>query len=269
MARKPRKLCLVTGASAGIGAALAREYARHGWALALTARRGDRLEALAQELSVHFGAESLVIPADLAEPGAPAQIVAEIESQDRQIDGLVNNAGFGLTGLYARTSWADQARFTQIMVSAPAAFAHHVLPGMISRGYGRILNIASLAGLVPGAKGHTLYAASKAFMIKASQSMRLEAQGAGVHVTALCPGFTYSEFHDANETRELVSQLPAWAWQTAEAVAKAGYEAVEANAAVRVTGLANKTIAALAKYLPDPAVMALMARVTGRIRRSD
>jgi short-subunit dehydrogenase len=138
---------------------------------------------------------------------------------------------------------------------------------MAQRGFGRIVNVASLAGLVPGAASHTLYAAAKAFLIRFSQSLHQELAGEGVHVTALCPGLTWSEFHDVNETRAQVSTTPAWLWLGADEVAAAGYEAMEANRAISVPGAPNKAIAAMAQVLPDDWSMALMATQQHRFRR--
>jgi short-subunit dehydrogenase len=148
-----RRLALVTGASAGIGAAFARILASHGYDVALTARRADRLEKLAEELSLRFGIEALSVAADLGEPEAPDQILDYLTAHGRTVDCLVNNAGYGLPGAYADTRWADQAAVIQVMVTAPAELAHRVLPGMRHRQYGRIVNVASLAGLAPGAAG--------------------------------------------------------------------------------------------------------------------
>jgi short-subunit dehydrogenase len=263
-----RRLALVTGASAGIGAAFARVFARHGYDLMLTARRADRLEALAEEIRLGQGVETLAVTADLAEPDAPGRILDRLAAHGRSVDALINNAGYGLPGTYADTRWDEQAAFLQVMVTAPCELAHRVVPGMQARGFGRIVNIASLAGLIPGAAGHTLYAASKAFLVKFSQSLHLEVAPHGVHVTALCPGFTYSEFHDVNGTRERVSAAtPAWLWMEADAVARAGYKAVEANRPVWVPGAPNKAIATLAKALPDDLALALMASQGGRFRK--
>ena len=263
-----RRLALITGASAGIGAAFARILASHGYDVALTARRADRLEALAAEIRLRFGVEAYAIPADLADPTGVDAVLAGVEAQGRVVDVLVNNAGYGLPGTYATTSWADQGKFLQVMLTSVCELAHKVLPGMIERRFGRIVNVASLAGLVPGAAGHTLYAATKGFLVKFSQSLHLENLSTGVHVSALCPGFTYSEFHDVNGTRAQVSQsLPAWLWLGADEVAASGYEAVEANRPVCVPGAPNKTIAAIAKILPDDWALALMANQGGRFRK--
>ena len=264
-----RPLVLITGASAGIGAALAREFAAHGWDLALTARRQDRLADLAEEMKAKNGVDSIVIAADMHQKSAPAAILKAIAEAGRHVDGLINNAGYGLPGTYLHPQWKSHAAFLQIMLMAPCELVYRTLPGMQSRGFGRIINVASLAGHLPGSMGHTLYAADKAFLIKFSQSLNLENTTTGVHVSALCPGFTFSEFHDVNNTRALVSKLPGWMWKTAEDVAAIGYRAVEKNVAVRVPGFANKTIAALAKLMPEPLALALMRAQTRNFRVAD
>jgi short-subunit dehydrogenase len=137
---------------------------------------------------------------------------------------------------------------------------------MVARGYGRVVNVASLAALVPGAAGHTLYAACKSFLVRFSESLAHEVRGAGVHVTAICPGFTYSEFHDRTGTRDLVSRLPRWMWMDADTVARQGYDAVMAGTLVYVNGRVNRTIAAIVKYLPYGAIMAAGRRL-GRLYR--
>jgi len=263
-----RRLALVTGASAGIGAAFARILASHGYDVALTARRGDRLEKLAEEISLRYGVETLTVTADLAEPEAPGHILDHLTAHGRTVDALVNNAGYGLAGSYGDTRWEDQKAFIQVMMTAPAELAHRVLPGMAHRRFGRIVNVASLAGLVPGSAGHTLYGATKAFLVKFSQSLHLEAESQGVHVTALCPGFTYSEFHDVNGTRaQLTASTPPWLWLGADEVAAAGYEAVEANRPICVPGAPNKAIAAFSKLIPDDWALALMASQGPRFRK--
>ena len=263
-----RKLALITGASAGIGAAFARIYASHGYDVALTARRGDRLEKLADEITLRFGVEALTVSADLAQDGAPGQILDHLTAHGRAVHALVNNAGYGLPGTYAETRWEDQQAFLKVMVQAPCELAHRVLGGMIARKSGQILNVASLAGLIPGSAGHTLYGAAKASLVRFSQSLHLETQGLGVHVTALCPGFTYSEFHDVTGNRDQISQsTPTWLWLGADEVAAAGYEAVQANRPVCVPGAPNKAIAVVAKLLPDDWALALMAAQGPRFRK--
>jgi short-subunit dehydrogenase len=263
-----RRLALVTGASAGIGAAFARIFASYGYDVALTARRADRLDRLAEEISLRFGVETLTVAADLADPAAPAQILDHLAAHGRNADALVNNAGYGLPGVYADTRWEDQRTFLQVMVTAPCELVHRLLPGMVERRFGRIVNVASLAGLVPGPPSSTLYGASKSLLVRFSQSLHLETLQTGVHVTALCPGYTYSEFHDVAGSRAQISQaVPEWMWLGADEVAAAGYEAVEAGRPVCVPGAPNKAVAALAKLLPDDWGLALMASQASRFRK--
>ncbi|AWM78363.1 SDR family NAD(P)-dependent oxidoreductase [Phenylobacterium parvum] len=263
-----RRLALVTGASAGIGAALARTLAARGYDLALTARRRERLETLADEVRLRFGVEALVVPEDLAEPAAPARLLAAVEAAGRDVDVLVNNAGYGLPGVFAETGWQEQADFLQVLLHAPTELVHRTLPGMTERRFGRILNVASLAGLLPGARGHTLYAATKAYLVRFSQSLHLETRSQGVHVSALCPGFTWSEFHDVNGTRDLTRKAtPDWLWMGADEVAEAGVEALEANRPVCVPGAPNKAIAALGRLIPEDWALALMESQGGRLRK--
>lgn len=263
-----RRLALVTGASAGIGAAFARSLARQGYDLVLTARRLDRLEALAAELKAAHGVEVLTVAADLAHPEAPQAVLDAIAARGRHVDVLINNAGYGLPGTYAETAWVDQAAFVQVMVTAPCALAHGVLGGMRQRRFGRIVNVASVAGLVPPSAGHTLYGASKAFLIRFSESLHLEVAADAVHVSALCPGFTYTEFHDVNGTRELASSsLPNWLWMSADDVVEAGWRAVQANRAICVPGGIYKVATVVARLIPEQLALALMARQGSRVRR--
>lgn len=258
---------LVTGASAGIGAALAREYACRGRPLVLLARRRERLESLAAELRRQVPVE--ILTADLADPAAPARIVEELGARHLAIEGLVNNAGYGLPGAYHVQDWEAHARFLQVMVTAVCELSWRLLPAMQARGRGEILNIASLAGHVPGSAGHTLYAASKAFMIKFSESLALENAERGIRVCALCPGFTYSEFHDITGTRAQVSKMPKWMWMSADDVAREGLDALAAGKAVHVTGRANRLIKAVTQMLPDRLALKLVQKRSRDFRSLD
>lgn len=261
-----RRLCLVTGASAGIGAACARIWAGHGYDLALTARRADRLDALAEELRLRFGVETVTIPADLADPGGVDAVLAALQAHGREVDAVINNAGYAVPGVFADSDWQAQAALLRLLVTAPAELTHKLLPGMIERRWGRVLNVASVAGLIPGMAGATLYGASKSLVMRFSQSLRMETLDTGVHVSALCPGYTYSEFHDVTGTRDRMNKLPGWLWLGADEVAAAGYEAVEANRPLCVTGAPNKAIAMLAKLVPDEWIMAAAHRYAPRLR---
>lgn len=258
---------LVTGASSGIGADIAREYARRGKPLVLTARRVERLEALASELSAQV--PCLVLAADLADPGAPEKLFAETQARGIFVDTLVNNAGYGVPGRYLSADWKTHADSIQVLLTSVAHMTHLYLPAMEAAGRGRILNVASLAGLVPASAGHTLYGATKAWLIRFSETLDQETRPRGVFVTALCPGMTYSEFHDVNGMREKVSKLPKGIWLTSAEVARQGVDAVEAGVPRLVTGRSNKLIAALCKYLPDRLARALLASKSKDFRDAD
>ncbi len=246
-----RRTVLVTGASAGIGEAFADVFAAAGFDLVLVARREERLRTVAARLeAAHQGLRAHVIVTDLAAREAPQQLCAELEARGLTIDALVNNAGYGVSGVYTASPWSTHEAMLQVMVVAVAELTHRLLPGMVARRYGRIINVASLAGLVPPPAGHTLYAATKAFLIKFSEALSHEVSPFGVHVTALCPGFTFSEFHDVTGTRAEVSTLPSWLWMDAPTVARQGFAAVMAGTAVYVNGRANRTIEALVRYMP-------------------
>ena len=264
-----RKLVLITGASSGIGDAMARQFASKGWDLALVARREDRLRDLAEEMKAKNGVDSLVIPADLSRPGEPERIVAEVEKAGRQIDGLVNNAGAGQPGYFTETGWADQARFLELMVTSYLKLIHLVLPGMEERKFGRIINVSSVSALLPVSPGHTrfsgtIYPGAKSLLIKVSQSLKAEMIGKNVHATAVCPGYTWSEFHDVNGARQSVSQLPSYWMLKAEDVAATAYDAVERNKAVSVPGAWYKFMTGLMRVLPDPVGEWLIAQQARR-----
>jgi short-subunit dehydrogenase len=261
-----RPLTLITGASAGIGAAFARDLAARHHDLVLTARRVERLEALAQELRDQHQTAVTVLPADLADPAAVRELCDALEARGLMVDWLVNNAGYGVPGTFEANDWSVHEAFIRVLMTAPAELAWRMLPGMRQRGYGRIINVASLAGHVPGSAGHTMYAASKAYLIKFSQSLALENRHLGVNVCALCPGFTWSEFHDVTGTRELMNKLPGFMWQTAEVVVREGHDAVERGEVVHVTGGMNRFIKALVKLLPDRLALWLSARESKRYR---
>ena len=265
------RLALITGASAGIGSEFARQYAAKGWDVALTARRLDRLDKLAREIEEKYKVATFTISQDLALAKSVDTILRELKEAGRHVDALVNNAGYGLPGTFFNTTWKDQAAFIRVLYTAPIELVHKLLPGMVERNFGRIINVASLAGYTPGSNGHTLYASVKSGMIKFSESIHAEAQAAGhnIHCTALCPGFTWTEFHDVNGTREMTKQSPEWMWMKAEPVVEAGIEAVTKGQPVVVPGAVNKGLATLTKILPDPIGWADMKQQSKRFRKTE
>jgi short-subunit dehydrogenase len=264
---RPRT-ALITGASSGIGAAFADVFAGRGFDLVITARREDRLGEAAARLEHAHGRKVHVIAGDLSHKGAAARLSEEIASRGLAIDALVNNAGYGVPGTYLASAWERHEAMLNLMVMAVSELTYRLLPGMIERGYGRIINVASLAGLVPAPAGHTLYAASKAFAIKFSEALAHEGRPHGVHVTAVCPGFTLSEFHDVTGTRAQVSTLPSWMWMDSATVARQGFDAVMEGTPIYINGRANRAIAAFVRHLPQQVVMWAGRRVGRSYRKT-
>lgn len=239
---------LITGASAGLGAALASEYASRGWNLILVARREDRLHALAEDLKTAHGTESHIIAADLFSETAVPDLMTALG--DMQVDGLINNAGYGHPGTFLASDWDAHRKFNHLMTVVPVELTRALLPAMAERGFGRIMQVASLAGHMPGSKGHTLYAAVKSYLVKFSESLNAEMQGKGVHVSALCPGFVLTEFHDVNGTREGINNLPNFMVMPADVCAKLAADALEADKAVFISGRINRFLARLNRWAP-------------------
>lgn len=262
-----RRLVLITGGSSGIGLAFARTYAAHGWDVAVTARRAERLEKLVEEIRLRFGVEAYALPADLADPATPENLQKSLEALGRTVDGLVNNAGYGQPGGFIANALERHQAFLRVMMLAPVELTHRFLPGMIEQKFGRIINVASLAGFLPASPGETLYGPVKTFLTRFSQSLHLEMRDHGVHVSALCPGFTYSEFHEAMGNPKLSKAAPEWAWMGADEVAREGYVAAEANRAACVPGAPNKAAAALLKVLPDDWTMEFSSRQLRKLQR--
>jgi short-subunit dehydrogenase len=246
----PRRAALVTGASAGIGAAFARHLAAQGYDVLLVARRAERLEELAADLRRTHGGRCEVFAADLTDPATPAAIMNHAAHIDMPIDVLINNAGLSSSTTFSQTPWESVAAEIQLMVTATTELVHRVVPGMKQRGWGRIVNLSSLAAVIPPGEG-LLYTGIKAYVLGISQSLDMELKPHGIHVTALCPGFTHSEFHDVMGTREAADQLPSLLWQQPEDVVREGFQAVMAGKPVCIPGTVNKLTAAALRPLPQ------------------
>jgi len=263
------KWALITGASAGIGAGFAKSYAAKGANLVLVARRQERLDELAKSLEAAYAINVRTIAADLSDPAAPEDIAAALSRDGVGVDILVNNAGYGLPGHYTESDWPAHREFLELMVRSYAHMTRLFLPGMLERDYGRIIQVASVAGLVPGSAGHTLYGAAKAFLVSFAQSIAAECDGTSVNASALCPGFTYSEFHDVNDTRGLVSALPKYMFMAAEPVVEGAIAAVEKGHVVYVPGAWNKFTVWLIKALPRPWGAAMVREQSAKFRRRE
>lgn len=234
---------LVTGASAGIGAALAREFARHGHDLVLVARREDRLESLAGELERH-GVGVDVVAMDLAEGGALDRLWAELDDRGVALDTLVNNVGIGTYGPFAESDREAERTQLRLNVEVLVDLTHRFLEG---RETGSVLNVGSVAGFVPGAYMAGYYA-SKAYVNSFSQALAAEYHDSAVDVTVLCPGPTETEFQERAGMGE--SAVGRYLFYTAEEVARAGYHGLQRGEAVVIPGLGMRALVALLPFVP-------------------
>jgi short-subunit dehydrogenase len=235
---------LVTGASAGIGAELAKLCAAAGCNLVLVARDAERLAALAADLTRIHKIQARVLPADLSDPQAPAQIFQQLEGA--AIDILINNAGFGIQGAFAETDYTAGARLMQVNMTAPVHLTRLFLPAMLQRRRGRILNVASTAAFVPG-PFMALYYASKAFLLSFSEAIANEVKNTGVTVTVLCPGPTRTEFFDR---AAITGKLSDGAAMTAAEVAAIGFQAMMSGKTEIIAGARNRWLIRGARLLP-------------------
>jgi uncharacterized protein len=247
-AAPPRPLALVTGASAGIGAELARELARHGHDLVLTARRGEAMEALAVELR-QFGTSATVITADLSRPGAALALAEDIAARGLAIDVLVNNAGLGAAGRFDRIDPGRLGEVLQVNIIALSELTRLILPGMIARRRGRILLVASVAGFQPGPH-MSAYFASKAYVLSLGEALSYELRGTGVSVTTLCPGATATDFFAIAGTETSIMARHLRRMMRPEDVARFGYRALMAGRRVVVAGAMNRLTALAGRFAP-------------------
>ena len=249
-----RPVTLITGASAGLGAEFARQCAKRGAPLALAARRRERMEALGTEL----GGEVHVFEADLAKPGAAASLIAALEAEGLSVDTLINNAGFGLGGPFADRPLGRLSEMIDLNVRALTELCHLVLPAMRARGRGAILNVASTAAFQPG-PNMAVYYASKAYVLSFTEALHHELKGSGIHVSALCPGPTHSEFSDVADSHSPTLERMK---MPAAPVVAAGLDGLDRNKAVVIPGLKNKIGAQASRFL----TRAVMRRIIGNIK---
>lgn len=244
----PKETVLITGASGGIGEALAHRFARGGYNLVLVARTEAKLQALAGELSTRYGVRAYALAADLVDPAAPTQLAARLGELGLSVDILVNNAGFGGYGPFAEQDRTEILRLLQVNITALTHLTHVLLPGMLLRKRGRILNVASTAAFMPGPL-MAVYYASKAFVLSFSEALHEEVRGQGVTVTALCPGPTETGFQSRAQM-EQSRLIRGRTMMSAEAVAEAGFSGLLAGRPLVVPGLMNRIQSFLPRLLP-------------------
>jgi uncharacterized protein len=246
-----RPLALVTGASSGIGEAFARALAGRGYDLVLVARRAERLEALAAEVTRDHGVAARVLAMDLSETGACERVLAAVAESGRPVDALVNNAGYSIAQSFDDVPWSAQEDFLMTLVVNACGLAHGVIPGMVERGGGRIIATASLAGFAPGVAGHTLYPGAKSLMMSFSQALDAEYRDKGLKVTAVSPGFVATGFAAANGTDGVMEKAPRRLFLTPEQVVEAALKANDRGRDIVVPGWWNALAASLMRVLPQ------------------
>ena len=226
---------LITGASAGLGAEFARQLAAIGKDLVLVARREERLRELADQLNREYGVHTEIIVADLGDPTAPQLIADTCCQRHWHIDWLINNAGIACPDLLNDRYWSEQQTFFQLMILSVAELCHRMVPPMTERGYGRVINVASVAARVPRSGGCN-YGPVKAYLVALSEELNLTVASRGVHVSALCPGFTHTDFHETAGLMEMKKNMAKWLWYDADVVVRDAIKGVEAGKPVVVSG---------------------------------
>ena len=226
---------LITGASAGLGAEFARQLALQGRDLVLVARRMKPMERLAAELHDEYNIAVDVVSADLSLQGEPGRLFAEMESRGHVIDYLINNAGAVGPDLVKNPDWDAQQRYLELMITSYAAMCHFFIPPMRERGEGRVINVASVAGLI-SFSGDYSYGPTKAYLVSLSRSLSLSFSGEGLKIMALCPGFTHTDFHASDQQTKMKQGTPGYLWYDADVVVREGLAAIERGCSTYTSG---------------------------------
>jgi uncharacterized protein len=250
---------LITGASSGIGAAMAGELASRGYSIALAARREERLRSLATDLSDEHGVSAEVIAADLGDPAGREHLAEELRKRGRSVEVLVNNAGFGHQADFATSPRERMVEMVRVNVEAVVDLTSRFLGPMVERGRGSVINIASLGAFQP-LPGSAVYGASKAFVLSFSEAIRTELRGSGVSVTAVCPGPVRTEFTDAAGIPGVEDRTPGVVWMSAEDIARHAVDGAAHDKRVVVPGVLNRAGALAGQHSPRAVALPLIGR---------
>jgi len=256
----PSCAALVTGASSGIGADMARELAARGHDLALVARREDRMRELAEELAERHAVRAETFGCDVAEPEGRARLIGEVAERGLTVEILINNAGFGSGGAFHALDGEGETGMVRTNVEAVVALTSAWLPGMVERRRGAVLNLASLIAFQP-VPFQATYGASKAFVLSFTQAVHEEVRGTGVTITALCPGPVRTEFGESGGFGGADDRIPSFMWLDSETVARAGIEGLEKGDRVVVPGVVNRLGALSGHYMPRALLLPLVRRL--------
>jgi short-subunit dehydrogenase len=248
---------LVTGATAGLGAAFVRRFAAEERDLVLVARDVERLEAMAADLRARYPITVEVLPADLATEAGCEAVAVRLAAEQDPVDLLVNNAGIGLYRTFGQAPVSDELRMLDLNVRAVLVLTHAAVRAMTGRGRGLIINVSSVAGYMPRGAAAT-YAASKAWVTSFTEGIALLLKGTGVHISAICPGFTHTEFHARAEAD--MSNTPAWMWLQADRVVAEGLADARSGQVVSIPSKRYKVIVNLVRFAPRRLIARVMAR---------
>lgn len=261
----PRRFAVITGASSGIGRAFAARLARDAYDLVVVARRRERLEELAKQVSEAHAVAVEVVAADLTDPGALRELEDRVAAM-HTLELLVNNAGFGTAGRFWELDPDREEREIRLNVIAPVRLTRAALPGMIERGHGAIINVSSVVAFQPVPYDAT-YGATKTYVNSFTEALHEELRGTGVRVQALCPGATRTEFQEHAGLD--ASRLPSFAWQSPEEVVEASLEGLRRGQLVCVPGIGNRLLSAVSRATPHALTRRLAGELTRRVTRSE
>jgi uncharacterized protein len=256
----PGTTCLITGASSGIGAEIARELASRGLGVTLVARREERLRELADEIAETHGVETEVVAGDVSDERARSRLFNEVEQRGLTVEVLVNNAGFGSGGRFTRLDASREASMVRTNCEAVVALTGRYLPEMQQRGRGAVLNVASLIAFQP-VPFQATYGATKAFVLSLTDALHEEMRGTGVTVTAVCPGPVHTEFGEQGGFGGADERIPAPLWLEADKVARDAVRALENGDRITVPGTGNQLAALWGQHLPRSILLPLVKRI--------
>ena len=251
---------LITGATAGIGAAYAKLLAKEGFDLVLVARDLPRLKGVAKELSKLYKIKAETIKADLTKPAQLAKVEKRLANNSKPIEVLINNAGFGLKDSFLVSNLAREQELLDVLVTAPMRLSHAVLPGMIKRNSGSIVNVSSVASFIAGGT----YSAAKSYLTVFSEYLHTELRDTNIKVSALCPGFTRTEFHARGKMK--MSGLPNYMWTTVDQVVAKSWRYVKAGKVICIPGWQYMLISSIARIAPRPLVRKLGIKIRRKQR---
>jgi len=249
------KTVLITGASSGIGLEFANLFAKDGYHIVLTARSETQLQEIAEKLKTKYGVNVTVIAKDLSEPDGAEELTSELIANGIETDVLINNAGFAAYGPFTETSWKEEKDMIQVNIMALTTLTKRLLPGMVKRNSGKILNVASTAAFQPGPL-MAVYYATKAYVLSFSEAIDYELRDTNVSVTALCPGATATNFEKRASLES--SRLFQSGAMDAHEVALTGYKALMENKSLSIPGVKNKALAGLVRILPRKTVLKIV-----------